>query len=484
MASNECVLVPVILCGGSGSRLWPLSREYFPKQLLNLGLNQSLLQETVARLDGFTGKGLSVMSPLLVANENQRFMVAEQLRSMDCSEFKLLIEPVAKNTAPALAIAAHRARVAGDPILLVMPSDHRITELAEFQGSVGRAIAEAEQGKLIVFGVKPTRPETGYGYIEVGAPISSGVTALNSFTEKPDLEKAEAFLASGDYLWNSGIFMFKASVFLEALREFAPEIYEATRLSVENAVEDLDFVRVDREAFEACPSDSIDYAVMERLSSEGNRDFAGSVVELASDWTDLGSFESLWHVSNKDENQNVISGDVIALDTTDSLVMAENKLVSTIGLKEMIVVETSDAVLIAPIAQSQRVKEVVEMLKKQDREQYKTHRVTYRPWGSYEPLDLGERYQVKRIVVKPQCSLSLQMHHHRAEHWIVVKGTAKVTRGDESFLLGENESTYIPLGVTHRLENPGIVPLEIIEVQSGTYLGEDDIVRLEDIYGR
>ena len=475
------LIQPVILSGGSGTRLWPLSREQYPKQLIPLVGESSLLQATVARFDDFGAAGV-VASPLVVCNEEYRFVTAEQLRAAGRPASRLILEPVGRNTAPALTLAALSAG-AEDAVLVVMPADHVVRDVAAFHAALTAAVQEAEGGAVVTFGIVPEWPETGYGYIRAGDSVAGPVRAVEAFVEKPDAETAVAYLASGNYYWNSGIFVLRASVWLRAIGQFRPDILAACEKAMQEGKADNDFFRVQREVFAACPSDSIDYAVMEKLP--GAPDVARlCVVPLAAGWSDVGAWDALWQVSEKDESGNAQRGDVILHDTRGSLVMAENRLVACVGIDDVVVVETSDVVMVVSKNRTQEVKRVVERLKLEKRSETQAHRKVRRPWGSYDSIDSGERFQVKRIVVDPGARLSLQMHHHRAEHWIVVRGTAQVTCGDEVFLLSENESTYIPLGVKHRLENPGRLPLEMIEVQSGTYLGEDDIVRFEDTYGR
>ncbi|GAB2496140.1 mannose-1-phosphate guanylyltransferase/mannose-6-phosphate isomerase [Arenimonas alkanexedens] len=487
-------IIPVLLSGGSGTRLWPLSRETHPKQFQPLVGEQSLLQATWRRLEGLAGAG----APIVVANEEHRFMVAEQLRQVGIAPSALLLEPVGRNTAPAIAAAALQAQADGaDPLLLVLPSDHVIRDEAGFRAAVLAAAPAAEAGQLVTFGVVPAAPETGYGYIKaapVGGPSGpkpfaksfgpegpptggAGVRGVERFVEKPDLATAQAYVASGDYFWNSGMFLFRASRYLEELAAFAPEILAAAQAALAGAKRDVDFLRLDRAAFEACPSDSIDYAVMEKTAH-------AAVLPIDVGWSDVGSWSALWEIADQDPDGNAHHGDVLAIDCRNTLAWGGRRLVSLLGLEDVIVVDTDDALLVAARDQVQKVKEIVSTLKMQGRSQASVHRKVYRPWGSYDGIDSGERFQVKRIVVKPGAALSLQMHHHRAEHWIVVSGSARVTCDDKVFLLAENQSTYIPLGSKHRLENPGKVPLELIEVQSGSYLGEDDIVRFEDVYGR
>ena len=472
-------LVPVILAGGGGTRLWPLSREMYPKQFLALAGQRSLLQETATR-----GAALTAEPPLVVCNEEHRFLVAEPLRSHQQTAAKILLEPVGRNTAPALTAAALVAQSGGeDAIILMMPADHAVGKPEVFTAALKRAVPFAEAGRIVTFGIIPARPETGYGYIERGAALDAEpgapVSAIAGFREKPDAATAEGYLQSGRYLWNSGIFMLKASVWLAALERFQPAMFAAVQASFASASVDADFVRLDKAAFAACPGDSVDYAVMEHLGED-----EGAVVALDADWSDVGAWSSLWEISAQDEAGNASRGDVCAIQSKGNMLVAEHRFLAALGCEDMVIVETADAVLVAPKSAAQDVKKVVEWLKAHGREERLFHRCVYRPWGSYEGIDMGERFQVKRITVKPGGKLSLQMHHHRAEHWIVVSGTAQVTRGEEVFLLSENQSTFIPLGVKHRLENPGTIPLELIEVQSGSYLGEDDIVRFQDVYNR
>lgn len=464
-------MLPVILSGGSGTRLWPLSREAYPKQFLPLVGGDSLLQATWHRV-----APLATAAPLVVANEEHRFMVAEQLREAGCETGTILLEPVGRNTAPAIAVAALEAMaLGGDPLLLVLPSDHVIADMARFHAAVRQAQPAAEEGRLVTFGIVPTGPETGYGYIRAAA--GEGVRAVEAFVEKPDAETAAGYVASGAYFWNSGMFLFRASRYLQELARFRPQMLAACREAHAKARRDPDFVRLDREAFAASPSDSIDYAVMEKTD-------AAAVLPMAAGWNDVGSWSALWAIAGQDADGNAHRGDVIAQDCRNTLAWGDGRLLALLGLDDVVVVDTADAVLVARKDRVQDVKGIVATLKQRQRPEAAVHRRVYRPWGSYDAVDAGERFQVKRITVKPGAALSLQMHHHRAEHWVVVKGTARVTRGDEVLLLSENQSTYIPIGVRHRLENPGKVPLELIEVQSGSYLGEDDIVRYDDVYGR
>ncbi len=461
---------PVILSGGSGTRLWPLSREAYPKQFLPLAGELTMLQATWKRVAPIAARG-----PLVIANEEHRFVAAEQLQQVGAEPAAIILEPVGRNTAPAIAVAALEAtRDGGDALLLVLPSDHVINNETAFRSAVQAAAAAAEAGKLVTFGIVPTGPETGYGYIK--AADGHGLRAVERFVEKPDLGTATRYVSSGQYYWNSGMFLFKASRYLQELERFQPAMLAGSRQAWQQARRDADFTRLDKEAFTAVPSDSIDYAVMEKTAD-------AVVIPLDAGWNDVGSWTALRDVSQQDGDGNAHQGDVIAIDCRNTYAYAQ-RLVALVGLDDVVVVETDDAVLVGKADRMQEVKTVVAQLKAEGRSEATWHRKVYRPWGAYDSIDNGERFQVKRITVKPGGTLSLQMHHHRAEHWIVVSGTAEVTRGDEVILLSENQSTYIPLGVTHRLRNPGKLPLELIEVQSGSYLGEDDIVRFEDTYGR
>jgi len=468
------VLVPVILSGGAGTRLWPLSRELYPKQLLRLVAERTMLQETVARTEGLPG----LAPPIVVCNENHRFMVAEQLRELGTAPQAIVLEPQGRNTAPAAAIAA--LLVSGgadaDPVLLVLPADHVITDVPAFQAAVAVGRVAAESGSLVTFGVVPDRAETGYGYIRRGAGPGPAFS-VGEFVEKPDSATARGYVESGEYYWNSGMFMFRASAYLAELGRYAPAMLAACRAALAAAGRDLDFLRLPAQEFASCPSDSIDYAVMERTDR-------AVVVPLAAGWSDVGSWAALADALPRDAEGNVTAGDVLTEDSSGCYLHSTSRLVAAVGLRDHVVVETKDAVLVAPRDRVQDVKELVAELKARGRYETSLHREVYRPWGSYDSIDSGDRFQVKRLIVNPGATLSLQLHHHRAEHWVVVTGTAKVTRGDEVFTLSENESTYIPIGARHRIENPGKIPLHIIEVQSGTYLGEDDIVRFEDRYGR
>jgi mannose-1-phosphate guanylyltransferase / mannose-6-phosphate isomerase len=465
------MITPVILSGGSGTRLWPLSRELYPKQLLPLVGERTMLQDTVHRLTG-----LEASAPIIVCNDAHRFLVAEQLRQASVKPQAIILEPAGRNTAPAIALAALSAKP--DALLLVLPADHVIRDVAAFQAAIRAALPAARAGKLVTFGIVPTAPETGYGYIRAGAGGSvAGVHPIAQFIEKPDALRATQFLEAGGYYWNSGMFLFKAGRFLEELEKHAADILISTQASLKNAQPDLDFVRVDAVAFQGCRSDSIDYAVMEKTQD-------AVVVPLDAGWSDVGSWSALHEALPPDARGNVAKGDVLLEDSDGCYLYSESRLVSAVGLKDHVVVETKDAVLVAPKDRVQDVKKLVARLKAEGRYEHSLHREVYRPWGSYDSIDNGHRFQVKRLTIKPGAQLSLQLHHHRAEHWIVVSGTARITCGEKVFLLEENQSTYIPIGERHRIENPGRIPLHIIEVQSGSYLGEDDIVRFEDRYGR
>ncbi len=475
-------VLPVIMAGGSGTRLWPLSRKLYPKQFLPLVGDSSLFQETMSRLNG-----LDILPPLSICNEEYRFIVAEQIREVGAFSGQgvvnnggIILEPVGKNTAPAIALAAlHAAAKHGDEtVLLILASDHQIRHVSLFQQAVKKAEPIAREGKLVTFGIVPSGPETGYGYIRADMSLDASVAfPVQAFIEKPDYDTACAYINAGSYFWNSGMFLLQAGRYLEELGKFRPDILESCKKAYAKTEPDRDFLRVDQEAFEACPSESIDYAVMEKTSD-------AVVVPLDAGWNDVGSWSALWDVNEKDHNGNAFRGDIFLHDTRDSLVHADYRLVTTVGLRDMVVVETRDAVLVADKNKVQDVKVLVDRLKAEDRDEYRIHRKVYRPWGNYDSIDHGTRFQVKHIIVNPGEKLSVQMHHHRAEHWIVVAGTAKVSIDDKQMLLTENESTYIPIGAVHSLENPGKVALELIEVQSGSYLGEDDIVRLDDRYGR
>jgi mannose-1-phosphate guanylyltransferase len=467
-------MIPVIMSGGSGSRLWPLSRQLNPKQFLNLGEGSlSMLQATIKRLEG-----LDMQLPRLICNEEHRFLAAEQLRQLGMDNAGIVLEPVGRNTAPAVALVALQAlSEAQDPLLLILAADHLIQDTAAFHAGIRTAIPLAEDGKLVTFGILPTHAETGYGYLERGDAEGEGAYAVSRFVEKPDLQTAETYLASGKHFWNSGMFLFRASRYIAELQEFRPDILEACREAMASSEQDMLFTRVGRDAFTACPEDSIDYAVMEKT-----RDAV--MVPLDAGWSDIGSWSALWDVSGKNAEGNVFRGDVLNHGSSNTYVHADNRLVATVGVEDLVIVETKDAVLVAHKDEAQHVKRIVEQLQREQRSEFKNNREVYRPWGVYDSVDQGPRYQVKHITVKPGAKLSVQMHHHRAEHWIVVSGTAKVTNGEETYMVTENQSTYIPIGQVHALENPGVIPLELIEVQSGAYLGEDDIVRFSDKYGR
>ena len=458
----------VLMAGGSGTRLWPLSRAGHPKQFFSVNSDGTMLQSTMKRI-----QGLDISSSVTICNEDHRFFVAEQLREIDKLD-SVILEPIGRNTAPAIALAALLAD--DDPLLLVLAADHAIKDEVAFTSAVNNAVPLAESGKLVTFGIVPNEPHSGYGYIKKGKPQATGYM-VDKFVEKPSLEKAKVYLDSGDYFWNSGMFLFKASRYLEELKKFRPDIYEACHASIKNTETDLDFLRVTKEKFIECPSESIDYAVMEKTAD-------AVVVPMDAGWSDIGSWSSLWSVSDKDENGNAFEGDVIIHKSEGCYIRSSDRLVAAVGVEDLVIVDTKDALMVAHKDAVQDAKIIAQKLKADGRSEWELHREVYRPWGKYDSVDCGAGYQVKRITVKPGAKLSLQMHHHRSEHWIVVSGCAKVTNGDKDFLLSKNESTYIPLGVIHALENPGKVNLELIEVQSGSYLGEDDIVRFEDRYGR
>lgn len=469
------MLIPVILSGGSGTRLWPLSRKNYPKQFLALSGDSSLFQQTVAR----TRKPSGIAPPIVVCSEDHRFLVAEQLRELNVEGASILLEPLARNTAPAIALAAWQAqKTQPDATLLVLPADHLIGDTASFASAVDKALPLAEQDWLVTFGIRPENPATGFGYIKRAEPLDKTGFRVGQFIEKPDAATAKRYVDAGDYEWNSGMFLFKASRYLEELQQHAPAMHAASKAAFAKAKGDLDFVRIDREAFTASPDNSIDYAVMEKT-------MRAAVVPVSCAWSDIGSWDALWAASDRDRDGNRLEGDVIAIDSRNCFVRGtDRRLVAALGVEDIVIVDTPDAVLVAPRARVQDVKRLVDKIKSAGRQEHMFHRKVYRPWGSYDSIDMGPRFQVKRIIVKPGAALSLQKHHHRAEHWVIVSGTAEVTRNEEVFLLAENESTFLPLGAVHRLRNPGKVPLELIEVQSGSYLGEDDIVRLEDVYGR
>ncbi len=471
------MIVPVILSGGSGTRLWPLSRSAYPKQFLPLVEEHTLFQATLGRLSGLADRA----RPLIICNEEHRFLVAEQLRQREVNPSAIMLEPVGRNTAPAVACAALFARdLEQDAVLLIMPSDHVIQKPEVFTQAVSKGLEAAAQGNLVTFGIVASRPETGYGYIrasEVAGSSKPVILPVAEFVEKPDLETARGYVESGGYFWNSGMFLFRADVYLSELEQHNPEILETCRKAYQGSERDQDFLRLSKDLFAACPSESVDYAVMEKTDK-------AVVVPMDAGWSDVGSWSSLSEVIGNDEDGNVLAGDVLTKDVSNSYMRSESRLIAGIGLDGMVVVETADAVLVADKARVQDVKELVGKIKAGGRCEHLHHVRVYRPWGNYETVDESDRFQVKRIVVNPGASLSLQMHHHRAEHWVVVKGTAKVTRGEEEITLTEDQSVYVPLGTKHRLENPGLIPLELIEVQTGSYLGEDDIVRFADVYGR
>ncbi len=469
------MITPVVLSGGSGTRLWPLSRKLHPKQLLPLLNETSLLQDTINRLHGLKDIGKTVV----ICNEEYRFMVAEQARSTNIGVSAIILEPIGRNTAPAIALAAFNAmRTDEEAVLLVLPADHDIRDVEEFHKAIETGLEQAQKNHFVTFGILPDSPETGYGYIKSAVSVGlNEVSAIDQFVEKPDLETATQYLKEGGYYWNSGMFMFKASEYLKALQEFSPEMYDACQASINAAQHDMDFIRIGVEEFKNCPSDSIDYAVMEKVKN-------AVVIPVDIGWSDVGSWSALHEIGERDENNNIFIGDTKSVATKNSYVRAETKLVTTLGVENLIIVDTDDALLVANKNHVQEIKQIVNALTDEDREEVVLHKRVCRPWGCYQGIDQSDRFQAKRITVNPGAVLSLQLHHHRAEHWIVVNGTARVTKGDDVFILSENESTYIPLGTKHRLENIGKIPLELIEVQTGSYLGEDDIVRFDDVYGR
>ncbi|CAI0963044.1 Mannose-1-phosphate guanylyltransferase rfbM [Serratia fonticola] len=468
------MLLPVIMAGGTGSRLWPMSRELHPKQFLRLHSIHSMLQETLKRLDG-----VGVSEPVVICNEDHRFMVAEQLRQIDMLSHNIILEPVGRNTAPAIALAALNAIAQGnDPIMLVLAADHIINDVEAFHRAIDLALPHAAAKSLVTFGIVPTGPETGYGYIQRGECKNGSVAApVQRFVEKPDSETAQSYIETGEYYWNSGMFMFRAKRYLEELEKFCPDILAACRDALANTECDKNFINVDRDAFSACPDDSVDYAVMEKTHD-------AVVIPLDAGWSDVGSWSALWEVSKKDSAGNALTGDTFLYDSRDCYINTDEKLVAAVGVENLVIVNTKDAVLVVDRSKVQDVKKIVEHLKKNKRSEYRRHREVYRPWGRCDILVAEKRFNVNRITVNPGEAFSLQMHHHRAEHWVVLSGTARVTTGDKTFLITENQSTFIPIGIIHRLENPGSIPLELIEIQSGSYLGDDDIIRIKDHYGR
>lgn len=468
------MLLPVIMAGGTGSRLWPMSRELHPKQFLRLHSIHSMLQETLKRLDG-----VGVSEPVVICNEDHRFMVAEQLRQIDMLSHNIILEPVGRNTAPAIALAALNAIAHGnDPIMLVLAADHIINDVEAFHRAIDLALPHAAAKSLVTFGIVPTGPETGYGYIQRGECKNGSVAApVQRFVEKPDSETAQSYIETGEYYWNSGMFMFRAKRYLEELEKFRPDILAACRDALANTECDKNFINVDRDAFSACPDDSVDYAVMEKTHD-------AVVIPLDAGWSDVGSWSALWEVSKKDSAGNALTGDTFLYDSRDCYINTDEKLVAAVGVENLVIVNTKDAVLVVDRSKVQDVKKIVEHLKKNKRSEYRRHREVYRPWGRCDILVAEKRFNVNRITVNPGEAFSLQMHHHRAEHWVVLSGTARVTTGDKTFLITENQSTFIPVAVIHRLENPGNIPLELIEIQSGSYLGDDDVIRIKDHYGR
>lgn len=468
------MLLPVIMAGGTGSRLWPMSRELHPKQFLRLHSIHSMLQETLKRLDG-----VGVSEPVVICNEDHRFMVAEQLRQIDMLSHNIILEPVGRNTAPAIALAALNAIAQGnDPIMLVLAADHIINDVEAFHRAIDLALPHAAAKSLVTFGIVPTGPETGYGYIQRGECKNGSVAApVQRFVEKPDSETAQSYIETGEYYWNSGMFMFRAKRYLEELEKFRPDILAACRDALANTECDKNFINVDRDAFSACPDDSVDYAVMEKTHD-------AVVIPLDAGWSDVGSWSALWEVSKKDSAGNALTGDTFLYDSRDCYINTDEKLVAAVGVENLVIVNTKDAVLVVDRSKVQDVKKIVEHLKKNKRSEYRRHREVYRPWGRSDILVAEKRFNVNRITVNPGEAFSLQMHHHRAEHWVVLSGTARVTTGDKTFLITENQSTFIPVAVIHRLENPGNIPLELIEIQSGSYLGDDDVIRIKDHYGR
>jgi mannose-1-phosphate guanylyltransferase/mannose-6-phosphate isomerase len=485
MNPSTNALLPVMLCGGAGTRLWPLSRETYPKQFLALAGARTMLQDTALRLQGL-GQIQVVNAPVVVCNAEHRFLAASQLMEAGLRGAHIVLEPAGRNTAPALTLAALQAQADGsDPVLLAMPADHVMADLPAFHSAIEQAFTIACGGAMVTFGIVADKPETGYGYIECGQAFRGGsALQIISFAEKPDAERAQAYLKAGNYLWNSGLFMVRTSVWLKAIQSCRADIYAACATAMASAQKDVDFIRPNADAFKACPSDSIDYAVMERLPDRADLGIPACVVPLQAGWSDLGAWDALWEVRERDGDGNAYVGDTVQHGCTNSLLLSSSRLVAGVGLDNIAVVETPDAILVVDKNQTQDVKQIVNKLKDAGHTLTQTHRKVHRPWGWYDAIDSGERFQVKRIVVNPGARLSMQMHYHRAEHWVVVRGTAEITNGEDTFLLAQNESTFIPVGRRHRLANPGKTPLEIIEVQSGDYLGDDDIVRFDDIYGR
>lgn len=468
------IITPVIIAGGTGSRLWPISRELKPKQFISINNDKlTLLQETIKRAESLTPN-----TPYIICNEKHRFLVAEQARQLSIDSPEIILEPASRNTAPAIAVAAFHAKKHNkDSVLLVLSADHHIQNIKSLQETINNALPIAESGKLVIFGVPPSYPESGYGYIEKGEPLTGECYSVKSFTEKPDPITAKNLASNDNFFWNSGIFMFQANRYLEILNELQPEIYSSCLNAYTNGNTDSHFITLDAKEFLKCPDKSIDYAVMEHTSD-------AAMIPFNSGWSDIGSWKSLWNINKKDKNGNILKGDIIGKNVQNCYIQSDNRLIAAIGIKDLVIIETKDAVLVANIDHSQHVKEIVKNIKDSGRTEHINHREVYRPWGVYDSIDTGQRYQVKRITVNPGAKLSVQMHHHRAEHWIVVSGTAKVTNAENTYLVTENQSTYIPIGQIHALENPGVIPLELIEVQSGSYLGEDDIIRFEDKYGR
>lgn len=461
------IITPVIMAGGSGSRLWPLSRTHYPKQFIPLVNEDSMLQNTVSRLDK-----LSKNEPVIICNNEHRFMVAEQLRSLDINHANIILEPIGRNTAPAIALAAFQAIQSNDdPLLLVLAADHVITNENAFIDSVNTAIKSAQDGMLVTFGIVPTHPETGYGYIRQGQAIGLGIHSVEAFVEKPNKKKAQEYFKSGVYSWNSGMFLFKASTYLNELKKYNSEIFDICKKAISESFSDLDFIRISKELFEKCPDDSIDYAVMEKTDK-------AVVLPMDAGWSDVGSWSALWDVQQKDDNGNACRGDVILDSTSNCYIYGQNKLVATVGVDDLVIVETKDAILVANKEKVQDVKNIVNRLKTQNRIEYQQHQDIYRPWGKHEQIADGERYHVKKVIVRPGEKTATQVHYHRSEHWVIVSGTAKVTNGDDTYLVTENKSTYIPVGSPHSFENPGKVNLELIEVRTGNYLAEDDIIRI------